>query len=475
MRILNVRLGHACNSSSSHSIVFLPGAKDDPAHRQEYGWDDFTLSTTESKLDYLSQQIYRVLQASMGDEVAYALAAGLTFVPPERDGYVDHQSVWSSFPSRWDSKDVDFEFLKDFRDYVLRDGVVILGGNDNSDGHPLKADAKELPLSYRALTSYQGASVARFDPDLNVWVLFNRSTGTKIRMSFHNATADTDVPHADLHKSFAPELVDVKVTDNCPYECAHCYQGSTKGAAHADYGFLLKLLDDLAEQRVFEVAYGGGEPTVHPDFLRLLRETKARRIVPNFTTRNIAFVTKHAKELKDYVGKVAVSVDFQDEIDKFKKVASKKDDNKNAFAVRKEPGWEHLVGIQHVVGSVPQESLVDLLKFCKENHVETTLLGWKTTGRGSEVQPHPVDWKAACKEAAVYRMSIDTALARSSDMSDIDPETYHTTEGSVSCYVDAVERKIGPSSYAASLLAKPYTRMSDDWKRVRVERGSQDA
>lgn len=476
MRILNVRLGHACNSSSSHSLVFLPGCSDDHDGGQEFGWENFTLASATAKLNYLSQQIYMVLQRQMGEETAYALAAGLTFVPPDRDGSVDHQSVWDSFPTKWDSDEVNLDFLKEFRDYVLRDGVVILGGNDNSDGHPLSESATDLPLGRQVLSGYNGAYVARHDPDLNVWVLFNRASGAKVRIAFNNDTADPSIPHADLNKAVAPELVDMKVTDKCPYECAHCYQGSTKDAAHADFKYMLDKLDELAELRVFEVAYGGGEPTTHPNFLQLLKETKARRVVPNFTTRNLTYLKAHGPELVNLVGRIAYSVDFEEEIDAFTRYHTAHKDAKDkamsVFSLCRSGSYERSIGIQHVVGSVPQARFVELLKYCKTNWVDVTLLGWKNTGRGSEVQPHTVDWKAACKEANVYRMKIDTALARSSDMSGVDPETYHTTEGSVSCYIDAVERKIGPSSYAPSLLMKPCTNVADDWKRVRVERGA---
>lgn len=474
MRILNVRLGHACNSSSSHSLVFLPGCNDDDAGYREYGWENFTLASPQAKLNYLSQQIYMVMQRQMSEEAAYGLAAGLTFVPPDRNGSIDHQSVWDSFPTDWDGKSLNLDFLKDFRDYVMRDGVVILGGNDNSDGHPLSEVATDLPLGRSVLSYYGGASVARRDSNLNAWVLFNRNSGTKIRLSFNDDPSNPTIPHADLYKASAPELVDMKVTDKCPYECEHCYQGSTKDAAHADLKYMLEKLDELAQLQVFEVAYGGGEPTTHPNFLELLKETKSRKLVPNFTTRNLTYLKKHGKELVNLVGRIAYSVDFEEEISAFMKYHTDNKDKKkvpSVFSLTREGNWERIVGIQHVVGSVPQARFRELLAFCKNNWIDITLLGWKNTGRGSEVQPHTVDWKTACKEVAMRRVKIDTALARSSDMSDIDPETYHTTEGSVSCYIDAVERKIGPSSYASSLLMKPCTNVAEDWARVRVEHG----
>ena len=56
MKIHNLRLGFACNSSSSHSLIFLPGCTDN-AEGQDFGWQCFTLASSEAKMGYLAQQL----------------------------------------------------------------------------------------------------------------------------------------------------------------------------------------------------------------------------------------------------------------------------------------------------------------------------------------------------------------------------------------------------------------------------------
>lgn len=475
MKIHNLRLGFACNSSSSHSLIFLPGCTDNNPSYQEFGWETFTLSSVETKMGYLGQQIVASMNCQLGREPALALAMAITGVKIDPDGIVDHQSVWT-LPRTWDESSVDTDFLYALRDYLKRDGVVVLGGNDNGGDHPLAetndetGEGKNFHIFSR-FTDGSGRLVTRFDEGLGTWTMFDRSSGAKIRLSFEQPNGEPQVPHVDAAKASEPELVDVKVTDRCPYECEHCYQGSTPDAAHADRAFLDKLLDDLAKSRVFEVAYGGGEPTTYPNFMQLLMATRERNIVPNFTTRNLGWIQKFAAELPKIVGRVAFSVDFTEEIDRLEQyLTMRKDDDKSVFSIHNE-AYAHLVCVQHVVGATSQDQFERLLKLCKKHYIDVTLLGWKTTGRGSNVPTHQIDWRGAVKRAKVYRIHIDTALARSSDMSDIDKRTYHTTEGSVSCYVDGVQQKVGPSSYASSLVMRPYTCMSDDWKKVRIERG----
>jgi organic radical activating enzyme len=476
MKIHNLRLGFACNSSSSHSLIFLPKCSDGGEQdEQHFGWNCFTLASSESKMGYLGQQIVASMRRQLGDEPAIALAMAITGVDIDPDGDVDHQSVWT-LPRTWDESSVDTDFLYALRDYLKRDGVVVLGGNDNDGDHPLSemdhetGEGKNFSIFGR-WTEGSGRLVTRFDAGLNTWTMFDRSTGAKVRLSFDAPDGPPMVPHVDTAKASEPELVDVKITDRCPYECDHCYQGSTHDAAHAERAFLDKVLDDLQTTHVFEVAYGGGEPTTYPNFLELLMATRARNIIPNFTTRNLGWIQKFSKELPSIVGRIAYSVDFVEEIDRLEQyLTMRKNDDKSVFSIHNS-GYDSMISIQHVVGAVPQEQFERLIVLAKKHYLDITLLGWKNTGRGSGVPQHKIDWRKAVEKAKIYKIHIDTALARSSDMSDIDKRTYHTTEGSVSCYVDGVQQKVGPSSYASSLVMRPYTNMNEDWKKVRVERG----
>ena len=53
MRIHNVRLGFATNSSSTHSLIFLPKAQDN-YNEGGFGWDNFTLASKEANLDFVA-------------------------------------------------------------------------------------------------------------------------------------------------------------------------------------------------------------------------------------------------------------------------------------------------------------------------------------------------------------------------------------------------------------------------------------
>ena len=124
--------------------------------------------------------------------------------------------------------------------------------------------------------SDMGAMVARYDSPH--WVVFNRGTGAKVRLTFttcppgpyqdNPVTEDTlkarkflKGPQVEVTKAAAPELVDIKITDYCPFGCKYCYQGSTAKGTHAKTDTINTLSYALGRMHVFEVALGGGEPT----------------------------------------------------------------------------------------------------------------------------------------------------------------------------------------------------------------------
>lgn len=73
----------------------------------------------------------------------------------------------------------------------------------------------------------------------------------------------------------APRVLQVGLTTTCNLECRFCYR-DTRIAASLERRFLVELLEGAARWGVLEVAFGGGEPLLYPDFLGLLRELREK-------------------------------------------------------------------------------------------------------------------------------------------------------------------------------------------------------
>jgi hypothetical protein len=309
-----------------------------------------------------------------------------------------------------------------------------------------------------------------------------------------------------------PELVDIKITDYCPYGCSYCYQGSTPQGRHAPLAHLEALAQRFCDSGVLEVALGGGEPTLHPDFARIVEAFHSAGVTVNVTSRN---VTYWAEIPEVPVSAVAFSVDTAEQI---RGILER-------FHAKYPPFQVHF---QVVVGTVSVAEFEQMME-AAEGH-RLTLLGYKDTGRGAAARsglpvhnaPNQTEWIApwtarvqACREGAeaweakrqkdlfdrdgsywkasggsherlleqrdsanpcpqpeyMPNLAIDTTLAslckNELKKVGVPPISFHTSEGAFSMYINAVTQEAGPCSYAPALMSK-YTLDSiwDDYARI---------
>lgn len=460
MRILNMREGFACNSSSTHSIVWAPEAKLGDSYDSSYfGWDRFVCASREAKLEWLGASVRKCLiELGLAEDAAHALAESYLGCRLDSESTIDHQSELT-LPRAWSGIGLDVDYLRELRDWLCTDGMFVLGGNDNGDSPEPPSGAFDFQYRNEHPTEMgRYAFVSRKDLS-GYWTLFDRRTGLRMRVVFSHE--ESGGLAAAAHRAAAPELVDVKITDFCPYNCAFCYQGSTQQGKHASADWLIyHLAPALAGMRVFEVAFGGGEPTLHPDFERIVRRFRDQGIVPNVTTRNPRwFMTMDAKTL-DVLGAVAVSCDSEKMVEQVVE----------AIATQPEPiraRLREMVSIQHVLGLQGESATWWLLKRCQKEGFRCVLLGYKTTGRGSsapaQVPSKGVSWakwlvdRMEAFPSECPSLGVDTVIASElAALEDVSPSMRRrlswrltTKEGQFSCYIDGVKRTMAPSSFLA--------------------------
>lgn len=489
MKIHNFRIGFATNSSSSHSVVMIPPSvvgkvRGIDESDNEYGWDFFRLVSEEAKLRYLAAQLLtnfiedeavrntiveridrevpgyrRMIETRydlVGEEHSYENDGKIHTYRSRVYPSVDHQSVISLAEYNEEVIDGLIEFFKSPR-------VVVLGGNDNSPGndHIKPTGAEDIEAFEVAMTD--GESKVRVRREGEYFTFFNSGNGTKARFSFDGAAPD-------YVKSQAPELVDLKITNYCGKGCNFCYQSSTTEGTHAPFAEVEKALHLLAEMGVFEVAIGGGEPTDHPDFVKIIKLASSLNIRPNFTTLSDRWLEDRAvvSAVMQHVGGIGVS-------------CSDRKGLRLVEAVKKVTNvcWPGpTVMAQHVLGSVPLHVTAEFLEEAFDNRHHVLLLGFKEVGFGAEYTRHDdaatsVFMKLAIDQAKDHRrwpqLSVDTALVdQYPDLTEAlgVPDALVTSpEGKFSCYIDAVEGLMGPSSYVEKAAMQPLATTVEDFKR----------
>ena len=81
----------------------------------------------------------------------------------------------------------------------------------------------------------------------------------------------------------APEVVHLEISAECNLKCPYCYVGHKKRATLSTEKWLLTIRQ-LAQAGVFQLTFGGGEPTMHPDLGLLARAVKAQGLNLTMTT-----------------------------------------------------------------------------------------------------------------------------------------------------------------------------------------------
>jgi mycofactocin biosynthetic radical S-adenosylmethionine protein MftC len=105
----------------------------------------------------------------------------------------------------------------------------------------------------------------------------------------------------------APEIVHLALTARCDLTCPGCY--AFLGKEMLNWPTLRHLINQLAEMKVFQLALGGGEPTLHPHLIEVVAYARERNIVPTITTHGGHLTSPLVKALyKAGVGQINISL-----------------------------------------------------------------------------------------------------------------------------------------------------------------------
>lgn len=458
MLYLNIREGFACNSSSSHSFLLIDEKSRDVVSENDYssgnfGWDAFTLTANQSKTNYLLNLVKHAYEKKYVNKDIHididSIFEKYIFNGEEQDYGIDHQSV-IEFTDTHEGV-FDCVFFNKFLKYTNRENVAILGGNDNSGEHyhKDKGIAIKIPLAYESNNNY----ITRYDHLNNCWTLFDKNNGDKKRFILEHVF-DAKNFTEKFKKGYAPELVDVKITDYCDFGCKYCYQGSTVAGKHADWNYLQSLVTALKNAEVMECACGGGDPTYHPHFFDFIELLSSNGIVPNVTTRRPFELL--SDERHKLIKGLAVSIDNLQDLNKV-----------YDFVLQKKAKEEELpeINLQIVEGTMDKNTLKSIKenvdKFLKNMQEENyyvngftyTFLGFKNDNRGKNFEHNGVNLFQVIKDLGFYSFKVDTAFVRKYESyisaADIKSERYSKDEGGWSCYVDAVSQEIASCSYGS--------------------------
>lgn len=108
--------------------------------------------------------------------------------------------------------------------------------------------------------------------------------------------------------SISPRQVSIALTNVCDLHCAYCYAPKHKASLHTDQ--VLGWLKELDAEGGLGVGFGGGEPTLHPDFVDICKRAAGEtQLAVTFTTHGHRLTPQLVERLKGAIHFARISVD----------------------------------------------------------------------------------------------------------------------------------------------------------------------
>lgn len=130
--------------------------------------------------------------------------------------------------------------------------------------------------------------------------LFDRLSGLNVLLD--------EVRPKEAAWSTSPRQVSIALTNVCDLHCAYCY--APKHKASLNTGQVLGWLKELDTAGCLSIGFGGGEPTLHPNFVDICKRVAGEtQLAVTFTTHGHRLTPQLVERLKGSIHFVRISVD----------------------------------------------------------------------------------------------------------------------------------------------------------------------
>jgi len=115
-------------------------------------------------------------------------------------------------------------------------------------------------------------NILRWEADLNCFLSYERAT-RQLEITFPDTTQDASLerpPAGSPRALSAPLKVFIGITRACDLECPFCFARGRRYGRPMSTTNIRSIIHQAADMGVLELRLTGGEPTVHPDFFRII-------------------------------------------------------------------------------------------------------------------------------------------------------------------------------------------------------------
>lgn len=130
--------------------------------------------------------------------------------------------------------------------------------------------------------------------------LFDRLSGLNVLLD--------EFRHEEAAWSTSPRQVSIALTNSCDLRCAYCYAPKNKASLHTTQ--VNKWLKELDTEGCLGIGFGGGEPTLHADFVDICKRAEGEtQLAVTFTTHGHRLSPHLVARLKGSIHFARISID----------------------------------------------------------------------------------------------------------------------------------------------------------------------
>lgn len=129
---------------------------------------------------------------------------------------------------------------------------------------------------------------------------YSRKSGTHILFD--------EVKTQQSDYSIAPRAVSIAITDKCDFSCSFCYVNLQERFLKKER--IISICKELDSLGTLDIAFGGGEPTLHPDLLEICQTVwRETELGISITTHGHNLTENHINELSSNISLLRISID----------------------------------------------------------------------------------------------------------------------------------------------------------------------
>lgn len=177
----------------------------------------------------------------------------------------------------------------------------------------------------------------------------------------------------------------IMVDYNCPCRCEFCFADNIRksGRPSLSHAEISKLIDDFAALGTLSICLTGGEPLVHPEILKYVKQTRRNKMLCSVVTSCVNYSDELWRGLKEAgLNTMYISVDaIGEKHDRFRGVPGIFQKVEKAIAMCRKLKIEFYFNGVVTNENIADGSVYDIVNYCQRNNIEYMILHTSASGR----------------------------------------------------------------------------------------------